>query len=629
MEPSLTPDEERHASRVSKACQRCRSLKARCLPSDQEGICQRCYKSRRECVWTDAQQRVRKARAPSRISQVEQKIDGLVARITERNVAEYPSPAATSSGEPSTPAALRPDRTPVLQASRTLRHARNESENDKGSEPPISLPDLSNMHSFGISADVPKPTNPHAKMPRKQDDRLRQGILAHADAEMLLEEYRAMAPSFPFVPVSSSVSIEDLRSQKPMLLFAIMTAASRKNRALQQVLEKRFRQEIALRTIVQPAKDITLLQSILVYLAWYHYYLDYALENGATIPHLCMSLTIELRLDPGFSAHMLGGSKGMPLTKSGAELREEQRTLLGCYFLCSIIASGYQRPNTFKRSRYMFESAQELSADKELEADHLLAPLVESRHIDDEIYAAFHGETPLPSDQIATQVYAWQTKLQAWKTELQHTNHRLLSLTIHPIEANLSLALLHSHSDPTPTLQACKSHLDTLLSTPAESYPLLSYPEWTTLPHTIMTLATLCIPSSTHPPDWLAAQAHDRVRLDLYLEALCFRAQSCSVYCPPDRPDVDYWAALKTVLVAVGRWYKKMVDAAGARDVPFRCPGRFMAGRVAARASSQHVNAGDALADTHPGLSMHDADLFADMDLWIDSGDFLGLGDVI
>ena len=84
----------------------------------------------------------------------------------------------------------------------------------------------------------------------------------------LLNEYRLMADCFPFVLISPDIAAQDLAMEKPMLFLAICMTACGKIRLLQSTLEERYRNELALKSIVNAHRSLDCLQSILVYLAW-------------------------------------------------------------------------------------------------------------------------------------------------------------------------------------------------------------------------------------------------------------------------------------------------------------------------------------------------------------------------
>jgi hypothetical protein len=88
------------------------------------------------------------------------------------------------------------------------------------------------------------------------------------DADAMIKEYNTMFESFPFVPIPSQTSARDLNAAKPMLFLAVLTATSWNDHQLQRKIDRLYREELANRTIIQPRRTLSLLQSLLVYLAW-------------------------------------------------------------------------------------------------------------------------------------------------------------------------------------------------------------------------------------------------------------------------------------------------------------------------------------------------------------------------
>lgn len=129
-----------------------------------------------------------------------------------------------------------------------------------------SLDELAQIHDFSTTQPRAPSPNPASSAPGPD---IFRGLVSDERLEELLDEYRPMSSAFPFVPVKPSVKAYTLRSSKPMLLLAIAAAASSKDRALQVRLDQRYREELASHTIIAPRKSTGLVQSLLVYLAWY------------------------------------------------------------------------------------------------------------------------------------------------------------------------------------------------------------------------------------------------------------------------------------------------------------------------------------------------------------------------
>lgn len=110
-------------------------------------------------------------------------------------------------------------------------------------------------------------------------------------------------------------------------------------------------------------------------------------------------------------------------------------------------------------------------------------------------------------------------------------------------------------------LEAGKNFFDTLVAVPTDSTHLVSFPEWITVPRMVMGMARLSMHSISHPVEWSSKDAQDRLRLNLYLDSLCFRMHNLTTYSPPEQPHPDYWTVMKEIMQAVNAWYTRNIKA--------------------------------------------------------------------
>lgn len=88
------------------------------------------------------------------------------------------------------------------------------------------------------------------------------------DVAPLLEAYEdKMGGAFPFVVVPRQ-SIQTLRSNRPYLLKAVVTAAAHKNRELQRLRAVDFITSLSRAILIDGEKSLDILQALLVHLAW-------------------------------------------------------------------------------------------------------------------------------------------------------------------------------------------------------------------------------------------------------------------------------------------------------------------------------------------------------------------------
>lgn len=120
----------------------------------------------------------------------------------------------------------------------------------------------------------PPQHNPTGTIPRRDFnegpylDVIDQGILDLKTAHSLLQEFRAMNQNFPYIAIHPNLSTGMLRHDNPMLLLAICTAASWKDRELQTKLERAYLEELASRMVVDGEQTLDMLQGLLVHLSW-------------------------------------------------------------------------------------------------------------------------------------------------------------------------------------------------------------------------------------------------------------------------------------------------------------------------------------------------------------------------
>lgn len=134
------------------------------------------------------------------------------------------------------------------------------------------LTKLRSIHSFADREDTDTSLGSFYHR-RKQEpaiaDQQVKDLLDNGQADILLNSYRAMCVTFPFVPVDDFSSAAELHAAKPMLFLAIITVAAWDNHKLQRHLDRVYRKELADHTFIRPRRNLSLLQSILVYLSRY------------------------------------------------------------------------------------------------------------------------------------------------------------------------------------------------------------------------------------------------------------------------------------------------------------------------------------------------------------------------
>jgi hypothetical protein len=89
------------------------------------------------------------------------------------------------------------------------------------------------------------------------------------EAILLLRHFRSeMAPLFPFVSMDDSVTTVQLRHQKPLLYMSTVMIACQTDVNRQSDIARLVRYEVAQAVMVRSEKSLTLLQVLLILMAW-------------------------------------------------------------------------------------------------------------------------------------------------------------------------------------------------------------------------------------------------------------------------------------------------------------------------------------------------------------------------
>ncbi|KAF1968204.1 hypothetical protein BU23DRAFT_572572 [Bimuria novae-zelandiae CBS 107.79] len=306
------------------ACERCRKHKVRCVPSEAAGICQRCQKARVECIEHVARRRPAKPRViqpTTKVAEMEKRIDKLHAIVKATTVPSAPSsttqptlpPVATVPTQPTEISRRTTTPAPIVPSAPPLPAVKTPILPNPGSTPESAL-------SFWESI------NEAISGLGRMDPVIRSISIIHMQS--LLESYRAMTTFFPFVLLPRECFCKDLIQQRPILLFAVLTAASHDSPQLQASLSREFRKVVMVK-IMNGEKSLDLLQGLLVFIAWHHHYIDLHAASVHLLLQMCVGIAGDLGLDD------IPSPTRSPIQKQESWQREAKRAYLGCYYLTS------------------------------------------------------------------------------------------------------------------------------------------------------------------------------------------------------------------------------------------------------------------------------------------------------
>lgn len=255
------------------ACERCRKAKVRCIVENVVGYhsCKRCSESNAQCVFTNIAPRQRRKRTETRLVALEKEFNAL------RNAynAAHPNAKVCTDGPQST----LTNPSPILNYSYDDGESFDEDTSPVSSAltaiPAVQSTDLDPIPSYVNALD-----------------------LTYEEAVNLLTVFISeLLPEHPVLSLNESESFDFLRCNKPVLLFAMITAASStKNSDLFEQLHSRLIRILTEKVVVDGEKSLELLQSVHIAEVWYNPPADLKKLNFFLWLRLASTLAIQLGL---------------------------------------------------------------------------------------------------------------------------------------------------------------------------------------------------------------------------------------------------------------------------------------------------------------------------------------------
>ncbi|OBT62830.1 hypothetical protein VE03_07590 [Pseudogymnoascus sp. 23342-1-I1] len=512
--------------KTERACKPCRDLKVRCMPCPGGGnTCQKCQRSGACCIFEELKQR-KKRKAPddrTTVEALEEKLEDLAKQLEASN-AQLRSLQGSSSGN------LSPEN-PSLSS-----YAAPFASSCSGTQV-----------ADGGSVD--------------QDDHVIEqllgcGILTIDTANAYLLKYRQMCEYSPFVVIPKEATTESLRQDQPFLFHAILAVSSCENPDLQSTLERSLRERLLRTVMIEGEKSIDLLQAILVYLTWEHFFHIPKKRLFNQLLHVAISICVDMGLDLGpceasarktglqLDHHHLAGGIADDIFFS----RAARRVYIGCYYLSSASAWVWRKTNSIQYTEYMMQCAQSLSKDPEYETDSLIWPLLQTQRLGDDFHdlllpANLDYSSSASLEQVQTHLRTFRAKideaLPGGLSDCLPINLASHFAGVHVYEMGiLSKSTVNKEklgdkdaatSSQLDVMMACldssRCYVETFLSFSLSEYPKLAVPQWWGLIGSIYILYVLSI-GTPQLPLWDVCVARDKVRLEIYLDLLCYRMQS-------------------------------------------------------------------------------------------------------
>ncbi|EFX05985.1 fungal transcriptional regulatory protein [Grosmannia clavigera kw1407] len=328
-----------------RACARCSTSKLKCnwVSEPGEAPCERCAKSKTQCVLPSLKPRGPRRGNPTRVGQLEQKIDGIMSLLTaSQQIQKGSSPSAQPQPRaPSTPSDDPDVRDPhIVGPALSSPHSPESSlpQYDSTATQPLTpstpaasatTPSMSRDSMSAITAGGPQSTpscshqqhllqQQQRQLQQQQQQQQQQQPLPPAslvrvpplehveivpglkitfhDAEIALADYRRLySPYFPFVPLAYNVPAHELYHTQPLLFRILVQVVLPQSPQMQRDTRRWIREQLAHHIVVQEEKHIGLLQAILVHLGWIDlaYYME---PNTTPVLQLAIGLVVDLGL---------------------------------------------------------------------------------------------------------------------------------------------------------------------------------------------------------------------------------------------------------------------------------------------------------------------------------------------
>ncbi|KAK3375304.1 hypothetical protein B0H63DRAFT_275190 [Podospora didyma] len=404
-----------------RACATCARAKSRCIagPDGAAGNCERCHRLKKPCSsQTPAPPRKRKEPKPTRVAELERRLEDLSARI-ESAQSQPLTPPDTETTIPGSrtsqpKARLQP---PNARTWQTFQHLFPFPEPDDISSASPNPPSSENNNSLEVATEtlVPVLVAPRARPnpPPPQHKAYQQTLWPEGDeAEALLAEHTThLAHLTPFAVVPPHLTSLQFRQLRPFFWKAVMMEAYHLDGARQVALGNELLREITEAAFVNSQKDLDLLHGIQVLVAWYHYNLK---SNQITnLLFLARSICASLGI---------GEPQGAAKMATDYSSLETMRAFAGTYYLVTVSFTTNHKPDALMNTTpYLLTCCQVLESRMEYPTDEILVWLVRQEQLSQSISqtVAYRGSNFRDGDlPLAIVIKSFQQQLQSFKSLL-------------------------------------------------------------------------------------------------------------------------------------------------------------------------------------------------------------------
>ncbi|KAJ5833247.1 hypothetical protein N7474_001558 [Penicillium riverlandense] len=184
-------------------------------------------------------------------------------------------------------------------------------------------------------------------------------------------------------------------------------------------------QHISDAVIMRSERSLDLLQGILVFLGYYHYY---CLARGQfnNLTHLATSMIGDMGLDRRTRPREMAPYPAMDPEEPRAMTNEERRVLVGAWYMGSNAALSFNKLESPRYTKHHDQCLNELKDAAEYETDELLVQLIRIQHLTERIFQFNHRDQfTVESIGVALQETTAAVHLSAFQAELDRLENSL------------------------------------------------------------------------------------------------------------------------------------------------------------------------------------------------------------
>ncbi|CAG8425877.1 unnamed protein product [Penicillium salamii] len=564
-------------NKAPQACEICRSLKVRCLPSSQPDTCLKCARSKKPCVFVERPPRQRQAKpkhgSKARICALESKVDDLIALASQSQLHKqqnFPQGIAELS-----------ELELLTSSSSSTRGEQESTRNDQNRCTGSNLL----TGSFDDWSGHSKPNGSFCT------ELLRECGISLDAAEGYVGQFHKMTSYFPFVVLPIDATVSNLCTERPFALVAALTAAASEDRKLQKSLGDKFRIRALHAIMIDNDRSLDLLNGILIYLAWYQFHYVPSKEQFNQLLHVAIAMVGDLGLNLRPAEAMKKAAlrlahyrKFRNPTANHDEFfsREARRAYLGCFYISSITCWATMKTNNLQFQSYMVECATSLGEELEYPTDAILLPLIQLQNMAELNHQSITADDSTILDymgglDLETKVRSFQDELSKWKQSLplacQQPNvkdviHLACELAaMHVFEmgvvmmATVKMRQMANYAEPTISPSKSQVHLEvlflclksagnfagTLLTIPPYELTNISYIQWSGLIYAITIIYRLTV-GIPHLPDWDVRVARKTIDFEAILIGHSCRFGHYS-FCTQKIPGDEYLFSMMSPII--------------------------------------------------------------------------------